>query len=54
VLHFPVPLGDGAVTILGNWRATGMRATGSSDVLLEGVFVPESAVSLRRPKGHCG
>lgn len=52
VLHFPVPLRDAAVTILGNWRATGMRATGSTDVLLEGVFVPESAVSLRRPKGH--
>jgi acyl-CoA dehydrogenase len=28
-----------------------MRATGSDDIVLDGVFVPESAVSIRRPKG---
>ena len=28
-----------------------MRGSGSNDVLLEGVFVPESAVSLRRARG---
>ena len=30
----------------------GMRATGSNDVVLADVFVPESAVWLRRPKGQ--
>ncbi|PYM74635.1 MAG: acyl-CoA dehydrogenase, partial [Candidatus Rokuibacteriota bacterium] len=30
----------------------GMRATGSHDTVLDGVFVPESAVSLRRPAGR--
>ena len=29
-----------------------MRATGSHDTVLDGVFVPESAVSLRRPAGR--
>jgi hypothetical protein len=28
-----------------------MRGTGSNDVLLENVFVPETAISLRRPRG---
>jgi alkylation response protein AidB-like acyl-CoA dehydrogenase len=52
VLHFPVPIAAEGVTVLDNWRALGMRATGSNDVLLEDVFVPENAVTLRRPKGR--
>jgi alkylation response protein AidB-like acyl-CoA dehydrogenase len=32
-----------------NWRAMGMRGTGSNTVVLEGVFVPEEAVALKRP-----
>jgi alkylation response protein AidB-like acyl-CoA dehydrogenase len=51
VLHFPVPLKAEGVTVLDTWRTMTMRATGSHDVLLEDVFVPEAAVSLRRPKG---
>jgi alkylation response protein AidB-like acyl-CoA dehydrogenase len=51
VLHFPVPMNLAGVTVLDNWSAMGMRATGSNDVLLDRVFVPDSAVSLRRPKG---
>jgi alkylation response protein AidB-like acyl-CoA dehydrogenase len=52
VLHFPVPMTAGGVTVLDNWRTLGMRATGSNDVMLDGVFVPDAAVSLRRPKGR--
>ncbi len=52
VLHFPVPLAAEGVTVLDNWRTLGMRATGSNDVVLENVFVPDGAVSLRRPKGQ--
>ncbi|MGH3788169.1 MAG: acyl-CoA dehydrogenase family protein [Pseudonocardiaceae bacterium] len=52
VLHFPVPIAAEGVSVLDNWRTLGMRATGSNDVLLENVFVPEGAVSLRRPKGQ--
>jgi alkylation response protein AidB-like acyl-CoA dehydrogenase len=51
VLHAAVPLAAEGVRVLDNWRTFGMRATGSNDILLERVFVPEGAVSLRRPKG---
>jgi alkylation response protein AidB-like acyl-CoA dehydrogenase len=51
VLHFPVPMKGEGVAVLDNWRALGMRATGSNDVVFENVFIPESAVSLRRPRG---
>jgi alkylation response protein AidB-like acyl-CoA dehydrogenase len=51
VLHFPVPMKGGGVTVLDNWRALGMRATGSNDVVFENVLIPEGAVSLRRPRG---
>ena len=52
VLHFPVPLAAEGVAVLNNWRTMGMRATGSHDVVLENVFVPEGSVSLRRPQGQ--
>jgi alkylation response protein AidB-like acyl-CoA dehydrogenase len=50
-LHFPVPFKDDKVTIMDNWRTLGMRGTGSNDVVIDGVFVPESAIALRRPTG---
>jgi alkylation response protein AidB-like acyl-CoA dehydrogenase len=52
VLHFAVPMTSDGVTVLANWRTMGMRASGSNDVVLENVFVPEEAVSLRRPRGQ--
>jgi acyl-CoA dehydrogenase len=39
------------VTIHDNWRTIGMRGTGSHDISLEDVFVPDAAVALRRPSG---
>lgn len=51
VLHFPMPFKSDGVTVLNNWRAMGMRGTGSHTVKMENVFVPESAVVLRRPRG---
>jgi alkylation response protein AidB-like acyl-CoA dehydrogenase len=51
VMHFPVALDAPGVTVLDTWRAVGMRGTGSHDVSLEGVFVPEGSVSLQRPAG---
>jgi alkylation response protein AidB-like acyl-CoA dehydrogenase len=52
VLHFPVPMNVVGATVSDNWRAMGMRGSGSNDVVLADVFVPESAVSLRRPRGQ--
>jgi alkylation response protein AidB-like acyl-CoA dehydrogenase len=51
VLHAAVPLRAHGVSILDNWRTLGMRGTGSHDIVLDGVFVPDEGVSLRRPKG---
>lgn len=51
VLHFAVPLKGEGVKILDTWRTLGMRGTGSNDVELTEVFVPEAAVSGRRPAG---
>jgi acyl-CoA dehydrogenase len=52
VLHFPVPFADAAVMILDTWHTLGMRGTGSHDVLINGIFVPEETIALRRPKGQ--
>jgi acyl-CoA dehydrogenase len=54
VLHLPVPLDATGVKILDNWRTLGMRATGSNDIVLESVFVPDAAVGGRRKPGVWG
>lgn len=51
VLHFPVPLKAEGVTVLDNWAPMGMRGSGSNSVEIKDVFVPEEAVSARRPRG---
>ena len=51
VLHFAVPLKAQGVRIEETWRTLGMRGTGSHDVVLEGVFVPDAAIGVRRPAG---
>jgi alkylation response protein AidB-like acyl-CoA dehydrogenase len=53
VIHFPLSLKAEGVKILDTWRVLGMRGTGSHDVLLENVFVPDSAMGgVRRPAGQ--
>jgi alkylation response protein AidB-like acyl-CoA dehydrogenase len=51
VLHFSVPMNSTGVSVLNDWHTLGMRGTGSHTVRLEGVFIPESSVTLRRPRG---
>ncbi|MGD9967425.1 MAG: acyl-CoA dehydrogenase family protein [Hyphomonadaceae bacterium] len=51
VLHFAAPLKAQGVTVHDNWRAMGMRGTGSHDIELDGVFIPDSAISGKRPQG---
>ena len=51
VLHFSVPMRAPGVTILDTWRTMAMRASGSNDILLDAVFVPDAAVSARRARG---
>ena len=49
VLHFGIPFNATGVKVHDNWRTLGMRGTGSHDVTIEGVFVPEASIGVRRP-----
>jgi alkylation response protein AidB-like acyl-CoA dehydrogenase len=51
VLNMAVPLSGEGVTVLDTWDAMGMRGTGSHDVELRDVFVPDDKVMARRPVG---
>lgn len=52
VLHFSVPFDREGISVMNNWQALGMRGTGSQSVKLENVFVPETAITLKRPRGE--
>jgi acyl-CoA dehydrogenase len=54
VLHFAIPFDTPGLEIKDTWRTLGMRGTGSHDVVLHGVFVPDAAIALRRPAGRWG
>ncbi len=51
VLNMAVPLASPGVTVLDTWDSMGMRGTGSHDIELTDVFVPEERVLARRPYG---
>jgi acyl-CoA dehydrogenase len=51
IYHFAIPLPAEGFTILDTWRVLGMRGTGSTDVELKDVFIPEAAIGLKRPPG---
>lgn len=50
VLHFAVPMKTKGVSVLDDWNTMGMRATGSQTIVFDKVFVPDSAISLERPR----
>ena len=52
VLHVAIPLSAPGVKVQDSWRTLGMRGTGSHDTVLDGVFVPDAAVGVRRPAGQ--
>jgi len=52
VLHFAVPLDAEGVRVVDTWHTLGMRGSGSHDVVLDGVFVPDAAVTASRPAGR--
>ncbi len=51
VLHAGVSMKAEGVRIEQTWRTLGMRASGSHDVVLDKVFVPEAAIAVKRPAG---
>jgi acyl-CoA dehydrogenase len=52
VLHLGIPFHAPGVAVQDNWHALGMRGTGSHDIELQDVFVPDAAVGVRRPAGQ--
>lgn len=48
VIHFGMPMRAPEVSVMDNWRTLGMRGTGSNDVVIDGLFVPDTAVSFSR------
>ena len=52
VLHFGIPMNSPQVKVHDNWRALGMRGTGSNDVMIDGHVVPEASVSVKRKAGE--
>ena len=52
VLHFGVPMNSPKVKVLDTWRTLGMRGTGSNDVVIENLFVPDAAVAFTRNAGE--
>jgi alkylation response protein AidB-like acyl-CoA dehydrogenase len=48
VLHFAIPFATEGLGFVEVWDSLGMRGTGSHDLLLEDVFVPDEAITLRR------
>ena len=51
VLHFPVPFSTKGLKVKNDWKTLGMRGTGSNTVQMDKVFVPESAVAVKRKQG---
>jgi alkylation response protein AidB-like acyl-CoA dehydrogenase len=51
VLHFPLSLRAEGVRILENWKAMGMRGSGSNTVAIDNAFVSADSIGLRRPMG---
>jgi len=52
VIHFAVPMKAPEVSIVETWRALGMRGTGSHDVVIDGLFVPDAGVAFSRKAGE--
>jgi indole-3-acetate monooxygenase len=52
VLHFGIPMNSPHVHIDPVWKTMGMRGTASNDVVIEGHFVPEAGVALKRKAGE--
>lgn len=51
VINTAVPLADPGVRVDETWDALGMRGTGSHDLVIEDVFIPDEKVMANRPHG---
>jgi alkylation response protein AidB-like acyl-CoA dehydrogenase len=51
VIHFAAPMKAAEVRVVETWKALGMRGTGSHDVVLEDLFIPDAGVAFTREAG---
>ncbi len=54
VLHFAAPFKADGMRLQETWRGMGMRGTGSHDIEMDGVFIPDAGISARRKPGTWG
>ncbi|SHJ99266.1 Acyl-CoA dehydrogenase [Roseomonas rosea] len=52
VIHFAAPMKAPEIRVLDTWRALGMRGTGSHEIAIEDLFIPEAGVSVKRRAGE--
>lgn len=52
VIHFGAPMKAPEVRIDNTWRSLGMRGTGSNDVSIENLFIPDANVAFSRKAGE--
>lgn len=52
VIHFAAPMNAAEVRIEDTWRTLGMRGTGSHDVVLDDLFIPDAGVAFSRKAGE--
>lgn len=52
VLHFACPMNAPEVSIVETWQALGMRGTGSHDVRIDGLFLADDKIAVKRPAGR--
>jgi alkylation response protein AidB-like acyl-CoA dehydrogenase len=51
VFHFPLAMNAQGVTQGDDWNTHGMRGTGSNTIHIDGAFIPEESVALKRVRG---
>ena len=52
VIHFGAPMASPQVRVEDTWHTLGMRGTGSNDVVIEDLFVPDANVAFSRTAGE--
>lgn len=52
VIHFGIPMNADGVAVQDNWRTLGMRGTGSNDVVIKDLFIPDAGVAFSRAAGE--
>ncbi|MER9969741.1 acyl-CoA dehydrogenase family protein [Mesorhizobium sp. M0060] len=52
VIHFAAPMKAPEVRVEQTWKVLGMRGTGSNDVVIDNLFIPEAGVAFSRSAGE--